>query len=115
MDPLDTSDLPPVLAKLLAPWLEAIAASEIGMGDHVTAIAAHSFMSLLRRIELTPAVERALVDAREATDTLATVLDGKRAVPLRVRRKVRQVLADLIEALRDAEPNGVTKELGLGW
>ena len=115
MDPLDTSDLPPVLAKLLAPWLEAIAASEIGMGDHVTAIAAHSFMSLLHRIELTPALERALVDAREATDTLATALDRKRAVPLRVRRKVRQVLADLIEALRDAEPNGVTKELGLGW
>ncbi|MCJ2071407.1 hypothetical protein MKK75_21850 [Methylobacterium sp. J-030] len=115
MGQIDTSDLPPVLSKLLAPWLEAIETSEIGMGDHVTAIAAHSFMSLLHRIEMTPMLERSLVDARAATDTLAAVLDYKRAVPLRVRRAARHAIAAVIEALRDATPNAVTKELGLGW
>ncbi|MCJ2087120.1 hypothetical protein MKK88_14150 [Methylobacterium sp. E-005] len=104
-----------MLSKLLAPWLEAIEASEIGMGDHVTAIAAHSFMNLLQRIEMTPVLERSLVDARAATDTLAVALDHKRTVPLRVRRAVRHAIAAAIEALRDATPNAVTKELGLGW
>lgn len=115
MGQIDTHGLPPVLAKVLAPWLAAIEACEPGMGDHVTAIAAHSFMSLLNRIELLPALERALIDARVATDTLAIVLDSKRTVPLRVRRAARQAMAALIEALRGAEPNAVTKELGLGW
>ena len=115
MDAIDTGALPPLVAKLIAPWLDAIKVSEPGMGDHVTAIGAHSFMSLLHRIEPTPALERALVNARAATDTLAIALDHKRTVPLLVRRVACQALADLIAALRDAEPNAVTKELGLGW
>lgn len=115
MDAIDTNGLPPVLRKLLAPWLAAIEASEPGMGDHLTAIAAHSSMALLHRIELTPALERALVDARAATDTLALALNQKRAVPRWVCKAARGSMTNLITTLRCAEPNAVTKELGLGW
>lgn len=115
MDAIDTNGLPSVLVTLLAPWLAAIDASEPGMGDHLTAIAAHASMSLLHRIELTPALELALVDARAATDTLALALDRKRTVPRWVCKAVRGAMSNLITTLRRAEPNAVTKELGLGW
>jgi hypothetical protein len=112
---LDTSSLPPVLATLLTPWLNAIEVSGLGIGEHVTATAAHSFMALRRRIELTPSLEHALVDARAATDTLATAIDRRRTVPLWIHDAAREAMIDLIAALRCAEPNAVTKELGLGW
>lgn len=115
MDAIDTNGMPSVLVTLLAPWLAAIEASEAGMGDHLTAIAAHSSMTLLHRIELTPALERALVDARAATDTLALALDRKRTVPLWIYKAARGAMSHLITTLRCAEPNAVTKELGLGW
>lgn len=115
MDAIDTNGLPSVLVTLLAPWLAAIDTSEVGMGDHLTAMAAHSSMSLLHRIEPTPALERAFVDARAATDTLALALDRKRTVPLWVCKAVRGAMSNLITTLRCAEPNAVTKELGLGW
>ena len=104
-----------MLAKLIVPWLDAIEASEPGMGDHVTAIVAHSFMTLRHRVEMTPALEQAFVDARAATDTVATAMDTRRVVPPWVRRAAREAMTDLIDALRRAEPNAVTKELGLGW
>lgn len=115
MDLLDTSSLPPVLTTLLTPWLNAIEVSGPGIGEHVTATAAHSFMALRRRIELTPALEHALADARAATDTLATAIDGRRVVPFWIRNATREAMIDLIVALRCAEPNAVTRELGLAW
>jgi hypothetical protein len=115
VDPFDTSGVPPVLVTLLTPWLNAIEISASGIGEHVTATAAHSFMALRRRIELTPSLEQALADARAATDTLATAIDRRRVVPLWIRDAVRKAMIDLIAALRRAEPNAVTRELGLGW
>lgn len=115
MDLLDTSSLPPVLATLLTPWLNVIEVTGPGIGEHVTATAAHSFTALRRRIELTPALEHALADARAATDTLATAMDRRRVVPFWIRNAARAAIADLIAALRCAEPNAVTRELGLAW
>ena len=115
MDPIGTGGLPPILAQLLAPWLDAIEASEPGMGDHVMAVAAHCSDTVRRRIELTPALEGVFADTLAATDTLATALDMRRVVPPWVRKAAREAMIDLIAALRGAEPNAVTKELGLGW
>ncbi|MGU3666236.1 hypothetical protein ACLBX9_18785 [Methylobacterium sp. A49B] len=64
MAAFNTSGLPPVLTKLLAPWLDAIEASEPGMGNHVMAIAEHGVDALRYRIEMTPMLEQAFFDAR---------------------------------------------------
>lgn len=112
---IDTGTLPPLLAKLLAPWLDAIEASEPSMGNHIRAIASHCSDALRHRVELTLPLNRALDAALKATDAVATAMDGKRSVPSPVRDAARKALADLIDALRDAAPNAVTKELGLGW
>jgi hypothetical protein len=112
---VDTNGLPPLLAKLLAPWLDAIEASEPGMGDHIRAIASHCSDALRRRVELTLPLERAFDTALVTTDAVAAALDAKRSVPSRIRSPARTALADLIGALRDAVPNAVTRELGLGW
>ena len=111
---LDPNGLPPLLTKLLAPWLDAIEASEPGMGDHIRAIASHCFGALRRRVELTLPLERAFATARVETDAVAAALDNGRGVPPQVRNAAREALVDLIDALRDAVPNAVTKELGLG-
>jgi hypothetical protein len=112
---ISASGLPSILATLLSPWLDAIEVSEPGLGDHVMAIAEHSFDTLQRRIEVTPPLERAFVDARAMTDMLASAIDGGRIVPPWVRNGARGALADLVEALQSAKPNAITIELGLGW
>ncbi|SFM62267.1 hypothetical protein [Methylobacterium pseudosasicola] len=112
---VDPSGLPPVLAKLIAPWTEAIEASDPGMGNHIRAIAAHCFEALRRRVELTLPLERAFATARAETDALAAAMDTKHGVSSSMRRAARKSLADLVEALQQAEPNAVTKELGIGW
>ncbi|MHB2208269.1 hypothetical protein [Methylobacterium sp. CM6257] len=115
MATINPGGLPPILATLLSPWLDAIEASEPGLGDHVMAIAEHCLETLQRRIELTPALEQAFVDARAMTDMLASAIDGGRVVPPWVRNGARGALASLAEALQGAEPNAITIELGLGW
>ena len=115
VDPVDTSELPPVLAKLLTPWARAIEISGPGLGAHVTATAAYSFSALRRRIVLTPPLERAFADARLATDSLASAVDRRRSVPFWTRAAARSALAELATQLRGAEPDALTRELGLGW
>lgn len=112
---VDVRGLPPVLERLLAPWVQAVELSDQGIGDHVTAIAGHAFSAVLHRVVLTPPLEQALVEARMATDTLAAALDEKRVVPFWMRDAARSALAKLVVSLQRAEPNAVTKELGLGW
>ena len=109
------SGLPPVLAKLLAPWAWAIEISGPGLGEHVTATAAWSFSTLRRRIVLTPPLERAFADACLATDSLANAVDRRALVPFWTRAAARSALAELAARLRGAEPDALTRELGLGW
>ena len=104
-----------MLEQLLRPWVLAVELSDPGIGDHVTAIAAHAFSALRNRIVLTPPVEQALVEARLATDALADAMDARWIVPFRKRDAARIALAKLVVSLQCAEPNAVTKELGLGW
>jgi hypothetical protein len=104
-----------VLGRLLVPWVQAVELSDRGMGDHAAAIAAHGFAALRRRVVLTPPLEQALVEARMATDALAAAMDEKRIGPLWKRYAARVALAKLVGSLQHAEPNAVTKELGLGW
>jgi hypothetical protein len=115
MAAFNTSGLPPVLTKLLAPWLDAIEASEPGMGNHVMAIAEHCVDALRYRIEMTPLLEQAIFDARAITNTLAGIVDDRHSVPIYIRTGARGALANLIDALQRATPNAVTRELGLGW
>lgn len=101
---VDTNGLPPLLTKLLAPWQDAIEASEPGMGEHIRASVSHCFNALRRRVELTLPLERAFATARMKTDAVATALDSEGGVPSWVRNATREALADLIKAMRHARP-----------
>lgn len=112
---VDVRALPPVLGRLLTPWVQAIELSGLGIGEHVTAVAAHASSAVRHRIVLTPPLEQAIIEARLATDALAATMDKRRIVPFWKRDAARHALAELVVWLRHAEPNAVTKELGLGW
>lgn len=112
---VDVEGLPPVLERVLQPWVQAVELSGLGIGDHVTAVAAHTFSALRHRIVLTPPLEQALIEARMATDALAIAMDKRRIVPFWKLDAARLALAELVVWLQRAEPNAITKELGLGW
>ncbi|MCJ2067903.1 hypothetical protein MKK75_03600 [Methylobacterium sp. J-030] len=112
---LDLERMPPVLAALLTPWDRAIGTAGPGMGGHVVAVADNTLSALGHRVVPTPRLERAFRDARAATEALAAALDGATILPFWRRDAARESLGELAVWLRRAEPNAVTKDLGLGW
>lgn len=85
------------------------------MGEHLSAAAASASAGIRRRIIPTPLLDHALVQARMATDVLASALDERRADIGRLRADALAALSELIVWLQEAEPDAVTSELGLGW
>lgn len=112
---LDLGRLPPVLAALLTPWAKAIETAAPGMGSHVIAVADNTLSALSHRVVPTPRLEQAFVDARAATAALAAALNGQTILPFWRRDAAQEALGELAIWLRRAEPNEITKELGLGW
>lgn len=112
---LDLERLPPVLAALLTPWARAIETAGPGTGGHVVAVADITLSALRHRVLPTLRLERALAEARAATVALAAELDGETVLPFWRRDGAREALGELAVWLRRAEPNKVTRELGLGW
>ena len=113
--PLNADSLPSTLAIVLQPWISAVETATFGMGEHVSAVAANASSGIRRRIVPTPLLDHALVQTRMATDALAVALDEKRADATGRRADALAALGELIAWLLEAEPNAITKELGLGW
>ncbi|MCJ2117133.1 hypothetical protein MKK65_11260 [Methylobacterium sp. J-001] len=110
-----TDSLPSTLAIGLRPWISAVETATNGMGEHLFAAAASASAGIRRRIIPTPLLDHALVQARMATDVLASALDERRADIERLRADASAALSELIVWLQEAEPDAVTRELGLGW
>jgi hypothetical protein len=113
--PPDLSGLPPVLAVLLKPWTHAVETCCLGMGNRVAAASADASASILRRVRPTLLLERAMEEARLASDALASDLDRAHTLAIAARADAVAALARLIVHLERAEPDPSTLALGLGW
>ncbi len=82
---LRTDSLPSTLGVGVQPWIVAITTATAGMGEHISAVAANATTGIRRRIELTPLLEHALVQAELATHAFAGALDERRTDAARRR------------------------------
>ena len=111
----DIDGLPPVLAALLRPWINAVTTCCLGMGDHVAAAAADASVSIPHWVIPSPALTRAIAQAHLASDALAGDLDRSHTVAVPTRIDAIAKLTNLIASLQGAEPNASTVSLKLGW
>lgn len=111
----DLEGLPPVLAALLRPWIDAVTTCCLGMGDHVAAAAADAAASIPHWVIPSSTLTHAIAQAHLASDALAGDLDRSHTVAVPARIDAISTLTNLIASLRGAEPNASTVSLKLGW
>ena len=112
---LSPTDLPAPLGSAMRPWIGIIETAPMGMGAEVMAAAANASLSLSQRIVPTPALDKAIAEARLASDTLGISLDKRGGVAVKARIAALRALEGLIAELRDARASERAKGLGLGW
>ena len=112
---LDTSDLPPVFAKALWPWIDIIEMATGGMGGRVRRTAENAVANLRGWIAMTTPLEQALEDALHTSDALARELDLRDFLWSDARTEALLALNDLIALLRSAKPSDRTAGLRFEW
>lgn len=108
--------IPPWVALMLEPWLDAI--QRVGPGSTPWLREASAAMSECIRewVDLTPQIEDSLTGACDASDELVALIDGPCWGDAELQRQVTwAAMGGLIEALRGVEPCEEKASIGLGW
>jgi hypothetical protein len=108
--------LHPWMAFLLEPWLAAIEQARPGNTHWLQETSAAMSACLAEWVDPTPSIERALENARTASDLLVACIDRAGWTNPDAQRQVaRAAMGALIEALARAEASAGKAERGLGF